>query len=72
MGDRQLAGVGEPHAGMPPFEQRRPGLSLQERHVTRDGGLCIAERVRGARERATPRHLAQDAQSPHVEHNAKL
>jgi hypothetical protein len=68
----QRTRVGDPHAGGSALQQHRSGLPLQQRDVPRDGGLGVAERVGGTGERAAASDLAENPESPYIEHDEML
>jgi hypothetical protein len=56
------------HAVLRAPNQLRADLTLEDRHLARDGGLREPDRVAGGRERSVGHDRAKGRQLPHIQH----
>ena len=70
--DQPPTGRGQLHAARASLEQRDARLGLELRQLLGDRGRREAERLGGPGDRAAEGHLAQDTETPDVEHKQSL
>ena len=66
--DQHERGVGQAHPSPRALQQRHAGLALEHRELLRDGRGRELKRVRDGGDRPAVVQLAQQAQSPELEH----
>ena len=72
MAEKRLPCLGEADAAGGAVEKGHHGTALERRHLLRDSGLGVVERLRRSREGAAAGNLTKDPQMPELEHNRTL